>query len=349
MTGKYGIPYFSNFINSDMNPEDARSMCCRLRIDNTQLERRGGGLFGANPLTGSIGVVTINLPRIAYLAKNEAEFFIRLRILMDLARDSLEIKRDLLEKFTNSNLYPYTIFYLKMIKERFGFYWKNHFSTIGIVGMNEACLNLFGEGIISEKGKSFALKVLDYMRDKMVEYQKKTGNHYNLEATPAEGTSFRLAKKDKARFGSKIICANDNNCDCKNGDSKSPFYTNSVHVPVNFTDDLFEILDNQDDLQTKFTGGTVVHVFLGERIKETEAVKRLVYKIANSYKLPYFSLTPTFSVCQSHGYLSGEHFLCPTCGSATEVYSRVVGYLRPVHQWNDGKQAEFKLRKYIAK
>ncbi|MDR2735702.1 MAG: ribonucleoside triphosphate reductase [Puniceicoccales bacterium] len=348
MTSKYGIPYFSNFINSDMKPEDTRSMCCRLRIDNTQLERRGGGLFGANPLTGSVGVVTINLPRIAYLAGSEAEFFARLRVLMDLARDSLEIKRDLLEKMTDSNLYPYTTFYLKGIKERFGSYWKNHFSTIGIVGMNEACINLFGKNITTEEGRTFALNVLDYMRDKMIEYQKKTGNHYNLEATPAEGTSFRLAKKDKARFGSRIVCANDDDGKGENVANRAPFYTNSVHVPVNFTDDLFELLDNQDDMQTKFTGGTVVHIFLGERIKEPEAIKNLIYKIANGYKLPYFSLTPTFSICQSHGYIGGEHFLCPTCGSATEVYSRVVGYLRPVHQWNDGKQAEFKMRKYVS-
>lgn len=338
MTGKYGIPYFSNFVNSDMKPEDARSMCCRLRIDNTQLEKRGGGLFGANPLTGSVGVVTINLPRIGFLSSSKEEFFVRLTVLMELARESLEIKRDLLEKLTSANLYPYTSFYLKNIKQRFGCYWKNHFSTIGIVGMNEACKNLLGEDITTKNGKQFAIEVLDFMRAKILEFQKATGNHYNLEATPAEGTSFRLASKDKSKFGSAILSASD---------SDVPFYTNSVHVPVNYTDDLFKVLDHQDDLQVKFTGGTVVHCFLGERIYDTDVVKNLVKKIAYSYRLPYFSLTPTFSICQEHGYLSGEHKKCPYCGSKTEVYSRVVGYLRPVQQWNDGKQAEFSMRKNL--
>jgi ribonucleoside-triphosphate reductase len=338
MTGKYGIPYFSNFINSDMKPEDARSMCCRLRIDNTQLERRGGGLFGANPLTGSVGVVTINLPRIAYLAQSEEEFFERLMAMMDLAAESLEIKRALLEKLTDANLYPYTTFYLKDVKKRFGCYWKNHFSTIGIVGMNEVCLNLLGETITAENGKAFALKVLDIMREKIVKLQKETGNHFNLEATPAESTSFRLALKDRNKFGTKVIDASA---------SDVPFYTNSVHVPVNYTDDLFSLLNHQDDLQTKFTGGTVVHCFLGERIYDTNVVKNLVRKIASNYKLPYFSLTPTFSICSEHGYLSGEQKTCPHCGARTEVYSRVVGYLRPVQQWNDGKQAEFAMRKTL--
>ncbi|MDR1590841.1 MAG: ribonucleoside triphosphate reductase [Puniceicoccales bacterium] len=338
MTGKYGIPYFSNFINSDMKPEDARSMCCRLRIDNTQLERRGGGLFGANPLTGSVGVVTINLPRIAYLSQNENEFFERLTTMMDLAAESLEIKRAFLEKLTDANLYPYTTFYLKDIKKRFGCYWKNHFSTIGIVGMNEACLNLFGETIAAENGKAFALKVLDFMREKILELQKATGNHFNLEATPAESTAYRLALKDKDKFGIKIIDASA---------SDAPFYTNSVHIPVNYTDDLFLLLDHQDDLQTKFTGGTVVHCFLGERVYDTSIVKNLIRKIANNYKIPYFSLTPTFSICPEHGYLSGEQKICPHCGAKTEVYSRVVGYLRPVQQWNDGKQAEFIMRKTL--
>ncbi|MDR0741006.1 MAG: ribonucleoside triphosphate reductase [Puniceicoccales bacterium] len=338
MTGKYGIPYFSNFINSDMKPEDARSMCCRLRIDNTQLERRGGGLFGANPLTGSVGVVTINLPRIAYLAQDEGEFLERLAAIMDLAAESLEIKRTLLEKLTNANLYPYTTFYLKDIKKRFGCYWKNHFSTIGIVGMNEACLNLFGETITTENGKAFALMVLDFMRQKIVKFQQATGNHFNLEATPAESTSYRLALKDKNKFGIKIIDASA---------SDVPFYTNSVHVPVNYMDDLFGLLEHQDELQTKFTGGTVVHCFLGERIYDVDIVKNLVRKIANNYKLPYFSLTPTFSICSEHGYLPGEQKICPHCSAKTEVYSRVVGYLRPVQQWNDGKQAEFSMRKML--
>ncbi|MDR3273862.1 MAG: ribonucleoside triphosphate reductase, partial [Puniceicoccales bacterium] len=341
MTGKYGIPYFSNFINSDMNPEDTRSMCCRLRIDNTQLEKRGGGLFGANPLTGSVGVVTINLPRIGFLAKSKTEFLARLAALMELASESLEIKRKLLEKLTASNLYPYTTFYLKDIEKRFGQYWKNHFSTIGLVGMNEACLNFLGKDITSDGGKAFALEVLDFMRDKIMEFQKKTGNLYNLEATPAEGTSFRLARKDKMRFKGKILAANEGE---QKRNNDVPFYTNSIHVPVNYTEDLFSVLDHQDDLQVKFTGGTVVHLFLGERVSDKNVVKALVKKVAQSYRLPYYSLTPTFSVCQDHGYLAGEQATCPHCGKRTEIYSRVVGYIRPVQQWNDGKQAEFKLR-----
>ncbi|MDR1890784.1 MAG: ribonucleoside triphosphate reductase [Puniceicoccales bacterium] len=340
MTGKYGIPYFSNFINSDMNPDDSRSMCCRLRIDNTQLEKRGGGLFGANPLTGSVGVVTINLPRIGYLSKTREEFFDRLSTMMNIAKDSLEIKRALLEKLTTSNLYPYTTFYLKDIKSRFGQFWKNHFSTIGLVGMNEACANFLNQDITSKAGKAFALEVLDFMREKIIKFQKETGNHYNLEATPAEGTSFRLAKKDKSRF-KNITAANERN---QSEQNDVPFYTNSIHVPVDFTDDLFELLDHQDELQTKFTGGTVVHAFLGERISDTEVVKNLVRKIAENYKLPYYSLTPTFSICPEHGYLAGEQKTCPHCNKKTEIYSRIVGYLRPVQQWNDGKQAEFKMR-----
>jgi ribonucleoside-triphosphate reductase len=344
MTGKYGIPYFSNFINSDMNPEDTRSMCCRLRIDNRQLEKRGGGLFGANPLTGSIGIVTINLPRIAHLAQSRGEFYTRLGQLMDLSRESLEIKRIFLEKLTDRNLYPYISFYLGRIKQRLGSYWQNHFSTIGLVGMNEACLNFLGESITDEEGKAFALEILDFMRGKLITYQRETGHHYNLEATPAEGTSYRLAKKDKKRFGDTIEAANDHHRDTS---GREPFYTNSIHVPVHYTDDLFEVLDHQDELQTKFTGGTVVHLFLGERIQDPNVVKGLVKKVAQNYHLPYFSLTPTFSVCPDHGYLSGEHALCPRCDKTTEIYSRVVGYLRPVQQWNAGKQAEFKLRKTL--
>ncbi|MDR1413433.1 MAG: ribonucleoside triphosphate reductase [Puniceicoccales bacterium] len=340
MTGKYGIPYFSNFINSDMNPDDVRSMCCRLRIDNTQLEKRGGGLFGANPLTGSVGIVTINLPRIGFLAKNREDFLARLGVLMEVARESLEIKRNLLEKLTSANLYPYTTFYLSDIKTRFGKFWKNHFSTIGLVGMNEACLNFLGKSIATAEGKSFALEILDFMRGRIIEFQKETGNHYNLEATPAEGTSFRLAKKDKSRFRD-IKAANEEN---QRKQNDVPYYTNSIHVPVNFSDDLFEVLDHQDELQTKFTGGTVVHAFLGERISDPEVVKNLVRKIAENYKLPYYSLTPTFSVCPEHGYLSGEQKICPHCGKQTEIYSRIVGYLRPLQQWNDGKQAEFRMR-----
>ena len=340
ITAKYGIPYFSNFINSDMNPEDARSMCCRLRIDNRVLEKRGGGLFGSNPLTGSIGVVTINMPRIGYLSKNEDEFMERLEKLMIKAKESLEIKRKILERFTEGGLYPYTKFYLRGVKERFGEYWKNHFSTIGLIGMNEACLNLFGENIGSEMGIKFVLKVLDFMRDKLLEFQEETGNNYNLEATPAEGTSYRLAMADKQKYPN-IICANEK--DYKNG--AEPFYTNSTQLPVNFTNDVFEALDLQDEIQTKYTGGTVLHIFAGERIENPNAIKVLVRKICEKYHLPYFTFTPTFSICPTHGYLTGEHDKCPKCGAICEVYSRAVGYLRPVSQWNKGKQEEFKMRK----
>lgn len=340
MTAKYGIPSFSNYINSDMNPEDARSMCCRLRIDNRELEYRGGGLFGSNPLTGSIGVVTINMPRIGYLAKSETEFFQMLSKNMEIARESLEIKRKVVEDYTDKNLYPYTKFYLRDIKARFGVYWKNHFSTIGLVGMNEACENLFGKGISTQDGKDFALRVMDYMRNMISNFQKETGNNYNLEATPAEGTSYRLAQLDKKMYPS-IICANE--VDYQNG--AKPFYTNSTQLPVNYTDDIFEVLDNQDDLQTKYTGGTVVHIFAGERINDIATVKNLVRKICENYKLPYFTFSPTFSICPTHGYVAGEHFTCPECGESCEVFSRVVGYISPVNQWNEGKAEEFKQRK----
>ncbi|MCD6575897.1 MAG: ribonucleoside triphosphate reductase [Nanoarchaeota archaeon] len=340
VTAKYGIPYFSNFINSDMKPEDARSMCCRLRLDTRKLEKRGGGLFGANPLTGSIGVVTINMPRLGYFAKDEEDFLDKLESLMNLAKESLEIKRKVLEKFTERDLYPYTKYYLRNIKSTFGEYWKNHFSTIGLVGMNEACLNLLGEGISSNIGRKFTLRVLDFMREKLIKFQEETGNNYNLEATPAEGTSYRLAKIDKEKYP-KIICANEK----KYEQGAEPFYTNSTQLPVNFTDDIFEALDLQDEIQTKYTGGTVLHLFIGEKITDIGSVKSLVKKICNNYHLPYFTLTPTFSVCPTHGYISGEHENCPKCGAKCEIYSRVVGYLRPVSQWNKGKQEEFSLRK----
>ena len=340
MTAKYGIPYFSNFINSDMNPEDARSMCCRLRIDNRELQYRGGGLFGSNPLTGSVGVVTINLPRIGYLAKSEAEFFQILCRNMELARESLEIKRKVIEDYTDKNLYPYTKFYLRDIKARFGEYWKNHFSTIGLVGMNEACENFLNKSIGDEEGKEFALKVMDYMRNVISNFQKETGNNYNLEATPAEGTTYRLAKLDKQKF-ENITCANQKEYET----GAKPFYTNSSQLPVNYTDDIFELLDNQDDLQTKYTGGTVVHIFAGERVYDTKVIKNLVKKICTNYKLPYFTFSPTFSVCPTHGYVAGEHFSCPECGENCEVFSRVVGYISPVNQWNEGKTEEFKTRK----
>ena len=340
VTAKYGLPYFSNFVNSDMKPDDVRSMCCRLRLDLTKLRKRGGGYFGANPLTGSIGVVTINMPRLGYLSKSEDEFLERLERLMVLAKESLEIKRKVLEKFTSQGLYPYTKFYLRAIKERFGEYWKNHFSTIGLVGMNEACLNLLGKNIGTKEGKKFALKVLDFMRNKLLEFQEETGNDYNLEATPAEGTSYRLALKDKKRYPD-IICANEE--EYKKG--AEPFYTNSTQLPVNFTDDIFEALDLQDEIQTKYTGGTVIHLFAGEKIQDPDSIKLLVKKICDNYHLPYFTITPTFSICPVHGYIAGEHYKCPKCGAECEVYSRSVGYLRPVKQWNKGKAEEFKERK----
>lgn len=340
-SAKYGIPYFSNFINSDMDPEDARSMCCRLRIDNRQLEYRGGGLFGSNPMTGSVGVVTINLPRLALKSKNEKEFFKGLAELMDMAKDSLETKRKVLERLTDANLYPYTKFYLRNIKQRFNQYWKNHFSTIGLIGTNEAALNLLGVDIGTEKGKVFAEKTLDFMRDRLVEYQKETGNNYNLEATPAEGTTYRLAQLDKASFPDRAHFANGIGAEVK-----CPFYTNSSHLPVNYTDDLFELMDLQDNLQTKYTGGTVIHFFLGERMDDPQTLKKLVKTICENYKLPYFTFSPSFSICKNHGYIVGEHPECPKCGESTEVYSRVVGFLRPVSQWNKGKQAEFEMREH---
>ena len=340
MTAKYGIPYFSNFINSDMNPEDARSMCCRLRIDNRELEYRGGGLFGSNPLTGSIGVVTINLPKIGYQAQNRDEYFKLLGERMDLAKESLEIKRKLLESLTDASLYPYTKFYLRNIKQRFGVYWKNHFSTIGLIGMNEACTNLLGEGIGSEAGRQLALDTMDFMRERIRGYQQETGNNYNLEATPAEGTTYRLAKMDKENLPG-IKCANEE----MYNQGAEPYYSNSTQLPVNYTDDIFEALDHQDDLQTKYTGGTVVHIFGGERISDTATMKNLVRKICENYRLPYFTFSPTFSVCPNHGYLRGEHSNCPDCGDECEIYSRVVGFYRPVSQWNKGKKSEFGDRK----
>ncbi|RJP79610.1 MAG: ribonucleoside triphosphate reductase [Desulfobacteraceae bacterium] len=340
MTAKYGIPYFSNFVNSDMSPEDARSMCCRLRLDNRELMKRGGGLFGANPLTGSIGVVTINLPRIGYVAKTEEEFFARLSDMVEIAKRSLIIKRKILESFTENNLYPYSKFYLRDIKKRSDKYWKNHFSTVGIIGMNEACLNFFGEDIGSRKGREFSLRTMDFLRGLIAGIQDETGDIYNLEATPAEGTSYRLAMLDKQHYPD-IICMNQEGY-LKNED---PFYTNSTQLPVNYTDDIFETLMLQDELQTKYTGGTVLHIFLGEQISDIETTKAMVRKIAGNYRLPYFTLTPTFSVCPSHGYIKGAHEKCTVCGHETEVYSRVVGYLRPVKQWNNGKQTEFTMRK----
>ncbi|WP_039766280.1 MULTISPECIES: ribonucleoside triphosphate reductase [unclassified Caldicellulosiruptor] len=334
MTAKYGLPYFSNFVNSDMKPEDARSMCCRLRLDNRELRKRGGGLFGANPLTGSIGVVTINLPRIGYLSKSEDEYFERLARLMDIAKTSLEIKREVLEDLTKKGLYPYSRFYLRDIYARFGEYWKNHFNTIGIVGMHESLLNFMGVGIDTKEGREFAIKVLDFMRERIRKYQEETGILYNLEATPAEGTSYRLARKDKQMFPDIITSGKD-----------EPFYTNSTQLPVDYTDDIFTALDHQEELQIRYTGGTVLHGFVGEKIDDIQVCKEIVKKIAYNYRIPYYTITPTFSVCPDHGYVAGEHFSCPTCGKECEVYSRVVGYYRPVQCWNKGKQEEFKFRK----
>ncbi|MCD6547476.1 MAG: ribonucleoside triphosphate reductase [Nanoarchaeota archaeon] len=343
-SAKYGIPYFANFVNSDMKPEDVRSMCCRLRIDKKELMKRGGGLFGANPLTGSIGVVTINIPRIGYLSKDEDEFFERLSKLMELAKESLEIKRKILEEFTERGLYPYSKFYLRNIKKAFGKYWKNHFNTIGLIGMNEACMNLLGCGIGEKEGHKFATKVLDFMNNKLSDFQIETGNVYNLEATPAESTSYRLARIDKNKYPN-IIVANEKDVKEK---KIAPYYTNSTWLPVYYTDDLWELLRHQDPLQTRYTGGTVVHIWLGERAI-AEGVMALVRKIFENFKLPYISITPTFSVCPVHGYIAGEYQKCPVCGKKTEVYSRVVGYLRPIDQYNPGKQAEFKQRKMFDK
>jgi len=340
MTGKYGIPYFSNFINSDMSPEDARSMCCRLRLDNRELLKRGGGLFGANPLTGSIGVVTLNLPRIGYLSETKEQFFESLSEKVELAVESLSIKRKILEKFTERNLYPYSKHYLKQIKDSSGVYWKNHFSTVGIIGMNEACLNFLKKDIASEEGREFALEVMSYLRNLLEDIQERTDIIFNLEATPGEGTSYRLCMLDKRRYPG-IICSNEKEFQM----GATPYYTNSTQLPVNYTDDVFEALMLQDALQAKYNGGTVLHMFLGEQVRDIEAVKGLVRKTSANFKLPYFTLSPTFSVCSSHGYLNGEQEVCPTCEQSTEVYSRVVGYLRPVQQWNDGKRSEFKLRK----
>ena len=336
-TAKYGINYFTNYINSDLNPEDVRSMCCRLRLELSELHSRAGGLFGSGALTGSIGVVTINMPRLGYTSKTKKEFFEKLGHLMDLAKESLELKRKVIENYIDKGLYPYSRYYLANIKKARGTYYGNHFSTIGLVGMNEMLVNFLGENIASKKGRMFALEVMDFMRARMVEYQKETGNIYNLEATPGESTSYRLCLKDKEKFP-EIATA---------GTKKNPYYTNSSQLPVNFTDDLFEALKLQDDIQCRYNGGTVQHLFLGERLSDTASVKALIKKIFEKFSLPYITLTPTFSICPTHGYLEGEHFMCPKCAieQPCEVYTRVVGYLRPVSQFNLGKQQEFKERK----
>lgn len=340
MTAKYGIPYFSNFVNSDMKPDDVRSMCCRLRLDKRELNKRGGGLFAANPLTGSVGVVTINLAKLGYEATSKENLFQRLRNLMELAKDSLEIKRKTIEHHTENGLYPYSKFYLRHICQQYGCYWKNHFSTIGINGMNECCLNFLGKNIAERASREFALEVMDYMRGVLEDFQEETGNIYNLEATPAESTAYRFARIDTVQYPD-IITANHESFKA----GGTPYYTNSTHLPVNFSDDLFEVLSLQDNLQTKYTGGTVLHLFTGERNMPSVAAKNLVRKITSNFHLPYITLSPTFSICPSHGYIAGEHFKCPKCDAESEVFSRIVGYMRPVKQWNKGKQEEFKDRK----
>ncbi|MCK9575441.1 MAG: ribonucleoside triphosphate reductase [Clostridia bacterium] len=334
VTCKYGIPYFANYINSDLSPEDAVSMCCRLRLNVSELRKRGGGLFGSNPLTGSIGVVTINLPRIGYLTKTEEVYFKKLDRLCDIAKTSLEIKRKIIEKQSAGGLYPYSAFYLRSVKERTGKYWSNHFNTIGIVGMNESLLNFLGKDITTPEGQAFTLKVMNHMREKMIEYQIETGNSYNLEATPAEGTSPRLAKLDKLRYPDIITAGKD-----------IPMYTNSTQIPVEYTDDIFKVIKLQDKLQSLYTGGTVLHLYLGEKIEDKEVCKSLIKKIFTMSSIPYISITPTFSICKTHGYIAGEHFTCPECNEKTEVWSRVTGYLRAVSDYNEGKKEEYMLRK----
>ncbi len=334
MAARFGIPYFANFVNSDMRPEDARSMCCRLRLDNRELRRRGGGLFGANPLTGSIGVVTVNLPRLGYLAKTRQQFFARLWDLLELARDSLLIKRQVLERLTEAGLYPYSRHYLRQVKQCLGQYWANHFNTIGLVGMNEALLNFLGEDIGSSVGRQLAVEVLEFMREAIVCFQQETGQMFNLEATPAEGASFRLAKIDRSCHPGIITAG-----------TQEVYYTNSTHLPAGYTDDVFEALNLQEELQTKYTGGTVFHVFLGESIDDPEAVKAFLETVLKRFRIPYFTITPTFSICPEHGYLKGEQPVCPRCGNQTEVWSRIVGYYRPVQNWNGGKQQEYRDRR----
>ena len=330
MTAKYGTPYFSNYINSDMEPSDVRSMCCRLRLDLRELRKKSGGFFGSGESTGSIGVVTINMPRIAYLAKDETDFYERLEKMMNLAARSLKIKRKVITRLLDEGLYPYTKRYLGT--------FDNHFSTIGLVGMNEACLNAkwLKKDLSNEESQIFTKNVLNFMREKLSDYQEQYGDLYNLEATPAESTSYRLARHDRKQFPNIITATEKGN---------TPYYTNSSHLPVGFTSDVFTALDIQDELQTLYTSGTVFHVFLGQKLPSWEASAKLVRKIAENYRLPYYTLSPTYSICQSHGYLDGEQNKCPICGRKTEVYSRITGYYRPVQNWNDGKAEEFKNRK----
>lgn len=335
ITCKYGIPYFSNYISSDLSPEDALSMCCRLRLDTTELRKRGGGLFGSNPLTGSVGVVTLNLPRLGYEAKDEVQFMQKLEELALIAKESLEIKRKTVERMTDAGMYPFSARWLEGVHQREGAWWANHFSTIGIVGMNECCLNLLGpdKNLMTEEGQAFANRVLDRLRELIAGFQEETGHYYNLEATPAEGTSYRLARLDKEKHPG-IVTAGE----------QTSYYTNSSQLPVNCTDDIFQTLDFQDSLQCKYTGGTVLHLYIGERIKDVEVAKKLIRTIFSNYKLPYISITPTFSTCEDHGYLAGEQSVCPHCGKPTEIWTRVVGYLRPVRDFHKGKKEEYRQR-----
>jgi ribonucleoside-triphosphate reductase len=329
MTAKYGTPYFSNYINSDMEPSDVRSMCCRLRLDLRELRKKSGGFFGSGESTGSVGVVTINLPRIAFQSASEEEFYARLDKLMDISARSLHVKRTVITKFLNEGLYPYTKRYLGS--------FDNHFSTIGLVGMNEAALNAcwLKKNLTTEEGQQFAKDVLNHMRERLSDYQELYGDLYNLEATPAESTSYRLAKHDVSRFPG-IVTANMDG---------TPYYTNSSHLPVGYTDDIFTALDMQDELHTLYTSGTVFHAYMGEKLPSWKSCADLVRKIAENYRLPYYSMSPTYSVCKDHGYITGEQYTCPECGANTEVYSRITGYYRPVQNWNDGKAQEFKDRK----
>ena len=329
MTAKYGTPYFSNYVNSDMEPSDIRSMCCRLRLDLRELRKKSGGFFGSGESTGSVGVVTVNMPKIAYQAKDKADFYKRLDRLMDIAARSLKIKRDVITKLLEAGLYPYTKRYLGT--------FSNHFSTIGLIGMNEVGLNAnwLRKDMTHPETQEFTVEVLNHMRDRLSDYQEQYGDLYNLEATPAESTTYRLAKHDKKQFPD-IVTANENG---------TPYYTNSSHLPVSYTEDIFSALDIQDQLQTLYTSGTVFHAFLGEKLPDWKAAANLVRKISENYRLPYYTLSPTYSVCAEHGYIAGEHYVCPTCGKKTEVYSRITGYYRPVQNWNDGKSQEFKDRK----
>ncbi|WP_206459804.1 ribonucleoside triphosphate reductase [Anaerovorax sp. IOR16] len=334
MTRKFGTPYFANFLNSDLSPEDIRSMCCRLRLDNRELRHRGGGLFGANPLTGSINVVTLNMARIGYEAKDVASFKKQVRKLMEYAKEICDCKRIALERYMDLGLYPYSKHYLSSVKSATGEYFKNHFSTIGLNGMNEACLNLLGEDLTTEEGNAFAVEIMDFMNRVIQLFQEETGSLWNLEASPAEGTSYRFARLDKKLYPSIIAQG-----------TEEPYYTNSTQLPVGATDDIFEAIELQEKLQTAYTGGTVLHGFIGEQIDDVETCKVFIKKIMENTSIPYVTVTPTFSICEDHGYIAGEHFQCPTCGKDAEVWTRVVGFHRPVQAWNKGKKEEYKERK----